>query len=133
MRTPLLALSCVLAVSSAALAQNVAPTMTMPMAQPAPAVSNSAVPSPAPSPALIVHTKDFAYLPKEAKVNVGDTILFVNDDESAHTITADEGSFDSGYMPKDAKWSYTFTKPGTFAYFCTYHKFMRASITVAPK
>ncbi|GAC1402858.1 MAG: hypothetical protein NVSMB64_03390 [Candidatus Velthaea sp.] len=128
MRTPMLALFCVLALTSAALAQSAHDSMA-----PAPAASAAASPSPAPSPALVVHTKDFSYLPKDAKIHVGDTILFVNDDDSAHTVTADDNSFDSGYMAKDAKWSYTFAKAGTVPYYCIYHKFMRATVVVSEK
>ena len=111
MRT--LALFCVLAFPAAALAQT--------------------TPASAPAPALVVHMKDFSYVPKGAKITVGDTIVFINDDDSAHTVTANDATFDSGYMAKDAKWSYTFTKAGTVAYYCIYHKFMRATITVAEK
>ncbi|GAC1548819.1 MAG: cupredoxin family copper-binding protein [Candidatus Velthaea sp.] len=113
MRIPTLALFCILAIPPAALAQG--------------------APAPAPSPALVVHTKDFSYVPKDAKITVGDTVVFVNDDESAHTVTADDASFDSGYMAKDAKWSYTFTKAGTVPYYCVYHKFMRATVIVSEK
>ncbi|GAC1405318.1 MAG: hypothetical protein NVSMB64_10000 [Candidatus Velthaea sp.] len=121
MRIPMLALLSVLAISSAALARNGREAMPV------------AAPTPAPSPALVVHTKDFGYLPKDAHIRAGDTIIFVNDDESAHTVTADDSSFDSGYMAKDATWSYTFTTAGTVQYYCIYHKFMRATVTVAQK
>lgn len=103
--------------------------MSMPAA-PAPAASDT--PSPVPSPTLVVHMKDFAYVPLVANVRVGDTIQFINDDDSAHTVTADDMSFDSGSMAKGATWSRTFAKAGTIPYYCIYHRFMRATIQVSP-
>ena len=108
--------------------------MPMPMSMPStPATQPSGAPSPAPSPALVVHMKDFAYAPDPSTVTVGQTILFINDDTSAHTVTADDASFDSGYMAKGATWSYTFTKAGTIPYYCIYHRFMRGTIVVRAK
>jgi len=105
------------------------PPMTMPSASP----SSAASPAPQPSPALVIHMKDFAYSPKDAVVKVGDTIQFVNDDESAHTVTADDKSYDSGYMAKGQTWSKTYSKAGTYPYFCAYHAFMRGTVTVTEK
>jgi plastocyanin len=105
----------------------------MPMPTPPPSGAPTTAPSTAPSPALVVHIKDFQYGPDPAKITVGETIEFINDDESAHTVTADDHAFDSGYMPKGATWSYTFTKVGTIPYYCIYHRFMRATIIVAAK
>jgi len=87
---------------------------------------------------IVVHTKDFAYRPLELTVPVGTTVTFVNDDDTAHTITAvtmgddKKPIFDSGNLDKSQKWSYTFKKPGTYEYLCTYHAFMKAKIVVTP-
>jgi len=83
-----------------------------------------------------IDIKDFAYDPKTISINVGDTITWTNDGPSPHTVTADDGSFDSGNLDKDATFSHTFDKAGTFAYFCKYHGSkggtgMAASVTVA--
>jgi len=83
-----------------------------------------------------ISIKDFAFDPKTISVNVGDTITWTNDGPSPHTVTADDASFDSGNLDKGATFSQTFTKAGTFAYFCKYHGSkggtgMAASITVA--
>jgi plastocyanin len=131
MRTVFALLIVAAALTGTALAQAQHPGMTM--AMPSPPPSPAAAPSPAPSPALIVHIKDFAYVPDPAMVRVGDTIQFINDDQSAHTVTADDKSFDSGYMAKGDSWSYTFTKAGTIPIICIYHRFMRASIVVSAK
>src|SRR5690349_12541819 len=83
-----------------------------------------------------VTIKDFAFDPKTISVNAGDTITWTNDGPSPHTVTADDGSFDSGNLDKGGTFSHTFDKAGTFAYFCKYHGSkggagMSASITVA--
>jgi LPXTG-motif cell wall-anchored protein len=83
-----------------------------------------------------VTVKDFAFDPKTISVNVGDTITWTNEGPAPHTVTADDGSFESGNMDKGATFSHTFDKAGTFAYFCKYHGSkggagMAASIAVA--
>jgi plastocyanin len=98
-----------------------------------PARAADASPSAAASPAVvIVHTKDFAYVPEVLTIPVGTTVTFVNDDEPAHTVTAVDKSFDSGNMDKNAKWTHTFNTPGTFDYYCIYHTFMKAKVVVKP-
>jgi LPXTG-motif cell wall-anchored protein len=65
--------------------------------------------------------KDFAFDPKTISVNVGDTITWTNEGPSPHTVSADDGSFDSGNLDKGATFSHTFDKASTFAYYCKYH------------
>jgi len=96
-------------------------------------------PAPAASAApVVVRAKDFAYKPLELTVAAGTTVTFVNDDDPAHTVTAaamGDGKkplFDSGNLDKGQKWTFTFKKPGTYQYFCTYHTFMKAKIVVTP-
>ena len=96
------------------------------------------MPAPAASTApIVVHTKDFAYKPVALTIPVGTTVTFVNDDDTAHTITAvDQANgkpiFDSGNMDKGGKWTHTFNTAGTFKYVCAYHPFMKATIVVTP-
>jgi plastocyanin len=47
-----------------------------------------------------------------------------------HTATADDGSFDTGNLRQGKTGEATLSDPGTSAYFCEFHKFMRANITV---
>src|SRR5713101_7418139 len=81
-------------------------------------------------PALLVHLLDFSFKPASASVNVDDTVQFVNDDPYPHTVTAANGSFDSGNLDEHKTWSYTFKKAGTYALMCTYHPNMKGMITV---
>ncbi len=98
-----------------------------------PAAGNAAsTPSPAPSPAAVVHVKDFAYHAVRVTVHVGDTVKFINDDGDAHTVTASDKTFDSGGLDTGESWSRTFTKPGTYAYFCALHPYMKGMVVVLP-
>jgi plastocyanin len=64
-------------------------------------------------------------------VSVGTTVTWTNDDEGQmHTVTAVDGSFDSGFLETGATFSYTFTEVGEFEYFCTPHPWMRAKVIV---
>jgi plastocyanin len=82
-----------------------------------------------------VTTFNFGYKPNPLVVAAGTTVTFKNADALAHTITAENDSdapplFDSGDMPPGATWAYTFTKAGTYHYFCKYHAYMRGAIVV---
>ena len=74
--------------------------------------------------------------PADYSVNVlmvalGTTVTWTNDDLGMpHTVTAVDGSFDSGVMQTGQSWSYTFDKPGDFEYLCTLHPWMRAKVSV---
>jgi plastocyanin len=59
--------------------------------------------------------------PAELTVAAGTTVQFVNADTKAHTVTADDGSFDSGEMKAGATFSQTFTQAGDVAYYCDFH------------
>ena len=80
--------------------------------------------------ATAVHIKDDAYNPKTLTIHPGDTVLFVNDDDDAHTVTATDGSFDSKGLDTHQSWQHKFSKPGSYAYFCELHPFMKGTIVV---
>jgi plastocyanin len=69
--------------------------------------------------------------PATADVEVGDTVVFKNDDAIAHTATATEGaSFDSGTMEPGATFKYVAKRAGTIAYVCEFHPGMTGKLTV---
>jgi hypothetical protein len=79
-----------------------------------------------------VTIKDFQYTPKSITVNVGDTVDWTNNGPAGHSATSDKGGlFDTGVLSKGSSGSHTFNQAGTFAYHCTPHPFMKATITVA--
>jgi nitrite reductase (NO-forming) len=64
-------------------------------------------------------------------VPLGATVTWTNTDPGMiHTVTADDGSFDSGNLSTGQSFSYTFDQPGTFDYHCTPHPWMRGRIEV---
>jgi plastocyanin len=65
--------------------------------------------------------KDFTYSPNPLEAKVGDTITVKNDDGSAHTLTADDDSVDTGNIAGGASGTVEMEKAGTLAYHCNIH------------
>ena len=78
----------------------------------------------------VVSIEDFYFEPANAAVQPGDTIVWINEGVHPHTVTADDGSFDSGTLQPGQAFSWTFRAPGTVSYYCTIHPFMRGSVSV---
>jgi plastocyanin len=77
----------------------------------------------------------FAFSPTTLTIQVGTTVVWKNMTQVAHTVTSDDKkSFDSGtnnpIAPQGGTFSFKFTSPGTFAYHCSFHPFMKATIIV---
>ena len=72
----------------------------------------------------------FAFSPQTIKVAVGDTVTWTNADAQGHTATADGGAFDTGRISGGSSASATFATAGTFAYHCSIHPAMTATIVV---
>jgi len=77
-----------------------------------------------------VEMRGMAFAPQRLEVPAGATIEWTNRDQVAHTITADDGSWDSGPIAAGASWRHTFTAAGTFAFHCTPHPFMTGAVVV---
>lgn len=91
----------------------------------------------APSTHTIV-MKQMRYEPSELSVATGDTVEWRNEDIYAHTVTADDNSFDSGLIQPGSAWKTTFTTAVTVGYHCRPHPNMKAQLisasqTSAPK
>jgi len=63
-------------------------------------------------------------------IGVNNTVIWNNDDSVPHTVTADDGSFSSGNLNPGDSYSFTFTTPGTYAYHCSYHSWMKGTVIV---
>jgi plastocyanin len=74
--------------------------------------------------------KGFSFQPDVLKVKVGAKVTWTNDDTVAHTVTADTNSFASGNLQPARSFSFTFTRPGTYAYHCSIHPSMHGSVVV---
>jgi plastocyanin len=68
--------------------------------------------------------------PIEATVSVGDSITWENKDIVPHTVTAKDGTFDSKTIDPGKSWTLVVKKKGTFAYICSFHPTMAATLTV---
>jgi plastocyanin len=72
----------------------------------------------------------FALAPPTLEVAVGTTVTWINQDDAPHTVTADDGSFDSGRLDQGQSFSHTFDEAGAFVYHCDFHPDMTATIVV---
>ena len=72
----------------------------------------------------------FAFGPKEITVAPGTTVVWVNHDETPHTIAASDHSFVSKALDTDDRYEHTFAEEGDIPYFCTVHPFMTGVVHV---
>ena len=72
--------------------------------------------------------KAIAFSPLEQTVHPGDTVEWKNEDIVAHTVTADDGSFDSGLIQPGHSWKLTLKSAASIAYHCTPHPNMKAKL-----
>ena len=77
-----------------------------------------------------VSIKSFAFSVSSLNVSSGTKVTWTNNDATAHTVTADDNSFDSGNIAPGATFSHTFSAAGTYPYHCTYHSMMTAEVVV---
>lgn len=68
----------------------------------------------------VITIKDFIYSPADLAAKVGEAITITNNDGFAHTVTAKDGTFDLD-VPANGNVTLKVSKPGSFAYTCTYH------------
>jgi plastocyanin len=80
----------------------------------------------------VVTMKQMGFDPAQMNVQPGDTVEWKNDDMFAHTVTANDGSFDSGLIQPGHSWQKTFTSAETLAYHCRPHPNMKATLVVQP-
>lgn len=75
----------------------------------------------------VVVIRNSAFSPANLTVNVGDRVVWRNEDVVPHTATG--SGFDSGNLEKGQTWSYTVPRKGTLSYICTYHPSMKGRIS----
>ena len=79
---------------------------------------------------VAVKIDNFVFGPQAITVPVGTTVTWTNSDDIPHTAVSTDGVFKSRVMDTDEKFSYTFTKAGTYPYYCTIHPKMTGKIVV---
>jgi plastocyanin len=79
---------------------------------------------------LEVRVDNFTFGPDALTVPVNSTVTWVNKDDLPHVIASTDGVFKSKALDTDEKYSYTFSKAGTYPYFCSIHPKMVGKIVV---
>jgi plastocyanin len=77
-----------------------------------------------------VKIDNFVFGPQTITVPVGATVTWTNSDDIPHTSVSTDGVFKSKVLDTDEKFSYTFTKAGTYPYYCTIHPKMTGKVVV---
>ena len=73
---------------------------------------------------------NFTFGPQELHVKAGTTVTWTNRDDIPHTVTSTTLAFRSKALDTDDKFSFTFTTPGSYKYFCSLHPHMTGTIVV---
>jgi amicyanin len=80
--------------------------------------------------ANIVNIDNFMFTPMELTISAGATVTWINKDDVPHTVVSVDHKFKSQALDTDEKFSFTFTDPGTYEYFCSVHPRMTGKIIV---
>ena len=101
--------------------------MNMPAKQNSPASKNMQASAAATNQVII---ENFSFAPATLTVKAGTKVTWINRDDVPHTVNENDKRFKSGPMDTDDQFSYTFSAPGTFSYFCALHPKMTGQIIV---
>jgi len=77
-----------------------------------------------------VKIDNFSFAPETLTVAVGATVTWTNRDDIPHTVVSTDGVFKSKVRDTDEKFSYTFSKAGTYPYYCSIHPKMTGKVVV---
>ena len=77
-----------------------------------------------------VKIDNFTFNPQQITVKVGTTVTWTNNDDIPHLVVSQTPLFKSNALDTEDKFSFTFTTPGSYAYFCSLHPHMTGSIVV---
>ncbi|HEX7761251.1 MAG TPA: cupredoxin family copper-binding protein [Caulobacteraceae bacterium] len=86
--------------------------------------------APATTAAPVVTIGNFTFGPMTVTVPVGGQVTWINGDDVPHTVMAADKSFRSKPIDTDERFSFTFTKPGVYSYFCSLHPKMTGTVIV---
>ena len=86
-----------------------------------------------PAIAATIHIADGKFEPREIDIEVGGSVMWINDDVASHDVKFLEPSmFSSRVIKPAATWIQTFTSAGTYDYYCDFHNSMKGSVVVRP-
>ena len=75
---------------------------------------------------------NFTFAPDRLIVKAGTTVTWRNEDDIPHTVASETRLFKSSALDTDDTFSFTFTEPGSYAYFCSLHPRMTGTVVVEP-
>jgi plastocyanin len=73
---------------------------------------------------------NFVFEPARLTIKAGTTVTWINRDDIPHTVAAKDRAFKSKAMDTDESFSFTFSTPGEYPYFCSLHPHMTGTIVV---
>jgi len=79
-----------------------------------------------------VRIMGYTFMPRNIQVTAGTTVTWTNLDTAPHSVVFNNGMKDSGELQRGQTFSYTFTAPGTYTYYCDVHPYMTAQVVVTP-
>lgn len=83
------------------------------------------------SPAVTTVTiRTFAFQPQTITVPPGSEVVWINEDDTPHTVTSADRALNSSGLDQGDRFSATFDKPGSYPYFCSLHPQMRGVVVV---
>ena len=77
-----------------------------------------------------VRIDNFSFGPQSITVAAGSTVKWTNRDDIPHTVVSTDGVFKSRVLDTDKSFSFTFSKPGKYSYFCSVHPKMTGTVVV---
>ena len=94
-----------------------------------PALGDASPPSSAASD-VHVSIDNYAFKAPSVTIAPGTAVVWKNQDDDPHTVTADDGSFDSKGLGQGDTFRHVFTKPGKYQYHCSVHPYMKGTVIV---
>ncbi len=77
-----------------------------------------------------IRIRNFMFVPASLTVPAGTTVTWQNDDDEPHTVVSTDKRFKSDPLDTGDKFTYRFTNPGAYTYFCSVHPYMTATVNV---
>lgn len=82
--------------------------------------------------AAVVDMRQNAYTPRVVRIRAGQSVQWINSDPVPHTVTADDGTWGSGFMTEGERFVQRFDTPGEHSYYCLPHPDMKGVVVVEP-
>jgi len=77
-----------------------------------------------------VKIDNFTFSPASLTIHAGETVRWTNHDDLPHNVVSEDKSFKSKTLDTDENFSFTFSKPGTYTYYCSIHPRMTGKVVV---